>query len=213
MADRAVLSRANPSYRRIVQMLFDGGVDRQTLDSNGSNTFLYTAVHMGDASAARFLLSLGCRTSERHPRSRAALEGRRARSAHSAPSMIVRCTRRGGALWVVFANSPLFVPIAPEQSPRVTRGLTCRSGAFSGATGQVLRSRGSLRLPESAPESALATSKPSTPRSLRRAVSISPRIPAFRVLDSPFSSFPIETKSGSYPLSNGAPFDSGYELW
>jgi hypothetical protein len=34
---------------------------------------------------------------------------------------------------------------------------------------------------------------------------------AFALLDSPFSSFPIETKSGSYPPSNGVPFDSVYE--
>jgi hypothetical protein len=39
--------------------------------------------------------------------------------------------------------------------------------------------------------------KPSTPRSPPENTSISRRTPAFRVLDSPFSSLPIKTKSGS----------------
>jgi hypothetical protein len=39
--------------------------------------------------------------------------------------------------------------------------------------------------------------EPGTPRSPWRATPISRRTSAFPVLDSPFSSFPIETKSGS----------------
>jgi hypothetical protein len=45
---------------------------------------------------------------------------------------------------IVFTNSPFFVVTAPEQSPRVTRGLTCRSGGDLRLR-SFLRSHGSLR--------------------------------------------------------------------
>lgn len=44
----------------------------------------------------------------------------------------------------MFTNRPFFVPIAPEQSPRVTCGLTCRSGGDLRLR-SFLRSHGSLR--------------------------------------------------------------------